>query len=85
MNIDVHIERLVLDGIPVPHSRRPLLQTTVESELARLLDADGLASGLLKGGAMPYLSGGSIQLTGDGDPAWLGQQIAKAVRGGIGE
>jgi hypothetical protein len=85
MNIDVHIERLVLDGIPIPHAHRPVLQTAVEAELARLLAADGLAPALVRGGAMPYVSGSSIQLTGDGDQARQGQQIARALYGGIGK
>jgi hypothetical protein len=39
MNISVHIERLVLDGLFVSHGQRPLLQAAVEAELTRLLTA----------------------------------------------
>ncbi len=83
-NIHVHIERLVLDGLPIWHSQRPLVQAAVESELARLLSTDGLAANLMAGGAMPYISGGNIQLKSEGDPGFLGQQIAQAIYGGIG-
>ncbi len=85
MNTQVYIERLVLDGIDVPHRQRPLLQAAVEAELARLLAAGGVASGLREGGALPRLQGGAIQLAEGRDPARLGQQIARAVYGGIGE
>jgi hypothetical protein len=85
MNINVHIERLVLDGIPVPHAQRPLLQTAVESELARLLDADGLAASLIAEGAIPHAPAGTIQLSGGDDPKKIGQRIAQAVYGGIGK
>ncbi len=84
MNINIHIERLILDGLPVTHSQRPLVQAAVEAELVRLLMADGLAPRLQAGGVMPYVPGGGIQVTGDGDPQRLGQQIAQAVYGGIG-
>ena len=84
MNINVHIDRLILDGISISHYQRPLLQAAVEGELARLLAADGLATGLLAGGAMLHVPAGAIQLTGESDPANLGQQIAQAVYGGIG-
>jgi hypothetical protein len=84
MNINIHIERLILDGLPISHSQRPLVQAAVEAELARLLAADGLDSGLIAGGAMPSVPGGSIQLMSDGNPHTLGQQIAQAVYGGIG-
>jgi len=84
MNINIHIERLILDGLPITHSQRPLVQASVEAELARLLATDGLASSLQAGGALPNIPGGSIQLTSDGNPHKLGQQIAQAVYGGIG-
>jgi hypothetical protein len=85
MNIRLHIEQFVLDGISVPHEHRPLLRAAVENELARLLAEGGLASGLLAGGALPEVPAPAIQLTDQGDPVHLGQQIAQAVYGGIGE
>jgi len=84
MNISIHIERLILDGLPISHSQRPLVQAAVEAELVRLLAADGLSPDLMTGGAMSHAPGGSIQLTSDGNPHTLGQQIAQAVYGGIG-
>lgn len=84
MNISVTIERLILNGITISQRERPLLQAAVETELARLLAADGLAPDLLAGGAMPHVPAGAIQLTGESDPTHLGQQIARSVHGGIG-
>jgi hypothetical protein len=84
MNINVSIERLILDGLSLSHSQRPLVQASVEAELARLLAADGLASHLQSGGALPHLKGGNIQLTHHSDPNTFGRQIAQAVYSGIG-
>ena len=84
MNVALSIEQLVLDGIDLPHDRRPLLQAAVEGELARLLATHGLGPGLLAGGALPGVEGGAVQLAGDGDLVQLGQQIAQAVYEGIG-
>jgi hypothetical protein len=84
MNINIHIERLILDGLPISHSQRPLVQAAVEAELARLLAADGLAPNLQAGSVLPSVPGGSIQQASDGNPKTLGQQIAQAVYGGIG-
>ena len=84
MNININIDRLILEGLPISHSQRPLVQAAVEAELARLLTADGLAPSLMAGGAMPHIPAGSIQLTSDGNPHALGQQIAQAVYRGIG-
>ncbi len=84
MNINVNIERLVLEGVSVPPSQRPLLQAAVEAELGRLLTAEGLSAGLRSGGVVPRVLGGTIQLSPESNPTQLGQQIAQAVYGGIG-
>jgi len=83
MNINLRIENLILDGIEVSPQQRPALQSALEMELGRLLSEQGLASGLTRGGAIRELRGGTIQVSAGGDPATLGQQIARAVYGGI--
>jgi len=57
MNINLHVERLVLDGLPVTRSQGPLLQAAVEAELASLLAKDGLPPYLAVGGALPPCKG----------------------------
>jgi hypothetical protein len=84
MNIELHIERLVFDGLPVDPRDRPHLQAAVEAELTRLLMVGGLRSELLSGGAMRSLSAEEIHLTNQTTGAQLGNQIAQAVHGGIG-
>ncbi len=84
MNVNIHIERLILDGLPISHSQRPIVEAALKAELAGLFAADGLAPELQAGGALPRVPGGSIQLTSDGNPGQLGRQIAQAVYGGIG-
>jgi hypothetical protein len=84
MNLNIHIERLILDGVALPQSQRLLVQAAAEAELTRLLAADGLAAHLLAGGSFLSLPGGSIQLSSNENPGALGQQIAQAVYSGIG-
>jgi hypothetical protein len=84
MKISIHIERLVLDGIDIARRERPLLQSAVEAELARLIAAGGLSPDLISGGAMPSVNAGDLQMTGDNNPTQLGHQIAQSVYGGIG-
>jgi len=83
MNIDLHIERLVLDGLSIEPHQRPLLQEALQNELVRLLAERGLSDSIAHGLAIPKLSTSDIQLTGN-NPAQLGQQIARSVYGGIG-
>jgi hypothetical protein len=84
MNINVHIEQLILDGLTVSHDQQPLVQAAVEAELTRLLAADGLSASLLSGGTLSHVPTGAIELTNEGNSSQLGQQIAQAVYGGIG-
>jgi len=84
MNIELHIERLILDGLQVEPGGRADLQAEVEAELTRLLTAGGLRAELLSVGAVRSLGGGEIQVTNQTTPARLGNRIAKAVHGGIG-
>lgn len=84
MNINLHIERLVLDGVDIAPGQRHLLQTSVETELTRLLTDRGISPSLAQGVALPRLSTNGMQLKGN-NPTQLGQQIAQSVYGGIGK
>lgn len=80
--IRVHIERLVLEGLPVERRQGPLVQAAVEAELSRLLAKGGLGPELASGGAVPSVPAGSISLE-RGTPARIGRQIAGAVWKGM--
>lgn len=84
MNIHLHIERLVLDGLPVSYNQGAAVQAAVEAELTRLLMENGIAGHLETGGAMPYLSANPIQLSPGGNFLQLGTQVAQTVYSGIG-
>jgi hypothetical protein len=83
MRVNLHIDLLVLEGLPVERSQGPRVQAAVETELARLLAAKGVGAELLAGGAMPSVRAGDIQLAAGADPTCLGGQIAQAVFGGL--
>ena len=85
MKLQVHIERLVLEGLPVTSLHGPMIQQVVEKELARLLESHGLADELRSGGAVPRVAAGSLQFAKDQRPAGLGRGIARAVHQGIGQ
>jgi hypothetical protein len=84
MNININIERLILDGISIPHAQRPLLQAAVEAELGRLIAEGGVGESWRSGGAVPSVPVNPIQLAADGNYTQWGQQIARSVYGGIG-
>ena len=82
MNINVHIERLILDSLPVANGRGDLVQAAVETELTRLLAEKGLSH--LSAGAVPHLSANSIHMAHGSKPVQLGRQIAGALIESIG-
>jgi hypothetical protein len=84
VNVNLHIERLVLEGIDVEPTQRPALQAALEAELGRLI-AEGGVGGLAMGGAVPSVKAEGFQMGVDGNPRQLGRQIAGSVYGGIGK
>lgn len=84
MNVRLHVERLVLDGVTVPRHQQPGLRSALEAELAQRIAEGGLAPDLLTGQALPRVTAGDIQRAAGAEPAQLGRQIARAVYRGIG-
>lgn len=85
-NIRLHIDRLVLDGFNLNLRERQQLQTSIETELTRLLGEHGLHHELTRGLAIPKLVATPIKPgeQASNQPQQLGQQIAASVYGGIG-
>jgi hypothetical protein len=83
MHIELHIERLVFDGVALSSRDRAALTRTVSSELSRLLTR-GLHRDLLSAGAHAVVKGGSIAFDPAAGGGRLGAQIARAVHGRIG-
>jgi len=80
MKINVHIERLVLEGIEVRHPQ--VLRQALGKELTRQLRQQGLSAGLGAGTTL-FVAGGAIQLNQHPPAAGLGRQVAGAVYRGI--
>jgi hypothetical protein len=85
VKINIQIERLVLDRLPVEHHQRHAVKAAVEAELGRLLVANGLANDLMSGGAVDSVRVPGIQFGSDSNPVVLGQQIGRALNGGLGK
>jgi hypothetical protein len=85
MNINLHIERLILDGLPIEARQGALLKEAVEVELTRLLEQSGLSANLQMGITVPSLTAPSIQLNTEKNPTKIGQQIGQAIYKGVGD
>lgn len=83
MNVRLHIERLVLEGLQLRPGEHLIVRAAAERELSRLLSSGGPSPELLSGGAIPRLSVGEIHLPEGHSARQIGRQIARAVYGGI--
>jgi hypothetical protein len=85
MTVHVHIERLVLDGVPVQPGGLGPLRDALQAELGRLLGTGPLPAALLAGGAVPALAARQVVAApADGSPPSWGVHIARAVYSSLG-
>jgi hypothetical protein len=81
VKIHLHIERLVLDGLPIATSERPLFQAAMEAELTQLLQNAALVKQLPTSTA--FLRAPAIHAGKNTHPRMLGRAIAHAVNSGL--
>jgi hypothetical protein len=86
--INLHIERLVLQGLPITHAGRARLREVVEAQLAALFSAELSSHGRFvadvgAGGALASIPGGTLRRPRGDDPARLGDGLARAIHAGI--
>jgi hypothetical protein len=82
-NVNLHIERLVLEGLPVGVHEGPLVQAAIEAELGRLFADGAFTRAGLQGETVPLVRAEPMALAEGGSEA-LGTQIGQAIYGGIG-
>jgi hypothetical protein len=84
MKLQIHIERLVLEGLSLNSIGCRQAQAAVQAELTRLLIESGLAHELQAGGAVPHRKAAEIAMTRRDKPAEVGKRIAGAIHNAIG-
>jgi hypothetical protein len=81
LKIRLHIDRLILDGLPLASHQGPLLKSAMETELARLLARGGVSPALQSAGAVSQMPAGTMQVNRESGPTVLGKQLARVVYG----
>jgi hypothetical protein len=84
MNVNLHIERLILDGLPVSSLQGAAVRSALERELARVLAQGGLVGQLGGGGAVPHVPPQQFNLAPGERPDAIGRHIARSLHRGIG-
>ena len=73
MNINLHIERLVLDGLPFSSTQGHAIAAATEAELTHRLTIEGLAACTSR--AESHLATGHFHVAPDRSPRTFGRQI----------
>jgi hypothetical protein len=76
-DIHLHIERLVLDGLPLAPAEVPRFQAALEQELGRRLAAASAPG--WPGGAVARLDAGAVHLAAGGSARTWGRQVAQTL------
>lgn len=79
MNIRLHIERLVLEGLPLGAHQGASVQATVQAELCRLLGAGALSGCFRQTSVATYVRADKIHLRSEMGAREIGHQIALSV------
>jgi hypothetical protein len=83
MRINLHIERIVVDGLPVDRRGAEAMRQALQGELTRLFTDEGIPPSLHADTALNALRTPSIAFTKNTTPVAIGQQIANSVHGGL--
>jgi hypothetical protein len=83
VRINIHIERLVLDGLPVDRSDGPAVKEAVEEELTRLLAEGGIGEELTTSGTVASVASARMEFDETSCPESIAKSIAGAVYGGL--
>jgi hypothetical protein len=76
-NIELHIEKLMLDGFSP--SDRHRIGEAVELELTRLFTEQGISHSMSKGGEFTHLDGGQFNVAPNSKAGVIGSQVAQSV------
>ena len=83
MIVNLHIDRVVIDGLPLERRDAPMIESALSEELTRLI-GEGGAQGLGGRRFDPVVRTEPIMRTAR-DAGGLGRQIGRAVHGAIGK
>jgi len=85
MKINVHIERLILDELPINRAQSHVVQATVESELQRMLMNGQIAPEFRHDTVVAKHSGAGFEFNPKTTPRQFGTHIARSIHEGLSE
>jgi hypothetical protein len=83
VKVNVHVERLVLEGMKPGPRERSILRSAFTAELSRLVAAGGLNPSFARGASVPAVPAGPLGPGAAFDAKEAGTRIARAVYAGL--
>ena len=83
MTISLHIEELVVRGVPLTATDRAELAAALEAELSRLLASAGGGRSWADLGDRPHVAAEPVTYQPGGSPVALGRAVAESVFAGL--
>jgi len=83
MNVTLHIERVVLEGVQLDPAEREHVRRALEQELTTALEVRGLRSELAAGAALPRLAARDVTLGPGAGGAGVGRSMGAALADSI--
>jgi hypothetical protein len=83
MKVNLHIERLVLDGFALSGRDAAVVEEAMRTELVRLIAGDRTLAHSMTSVAMPSAQGALLHVSGAERPPQLGAAIAHSVHGAV--
>jgi hypothetical protein len=84
MKINLHIERLVLEDVPMSAAEKLAFQAAIRTELTHLLGSSGVSEELRAGMALTHMRAGTVRLNENSGPKKLGTDVAHAIYQAVG-
>jgi hypothetical protein len=83
MNLNLHIERLIVEGLPLEWRERRTLQAAIERQLAHLLATHGIPRGLRTPGSAAALVAPAMRLGAETGAQPTGALIGASIYAGL--
>lgn len=79
MKINLQIEHLILDGLPLGPGDGARVRAAIERELTPLLAENGIGNAQPIGETLPSLRANPISITNESPPQMVGRQVAHSL------
>lgn len=83
MNLNLHIERIILEGVTIEPHEQAIVKASVISELGNLLTNTELPSYVTSHNLSPVIYGSEVSLSVTSAPRDLGMHVARSIYEGI--